>query len=221
MTEATADRIVDALLGRLATEPFRSIELTDVARDADVSLADLRRTFGGKLDILAAYMQRVDAAVLDRIDPALDGEPARDRLFDILMARLDALTPHKTAVSRLVKELRRDPLLAALLNPLVVQSMGFMLSAARIPAAGPMGRARAQALAVAWAGIVPVWAEDEDAGLARTMVAVDKALSRGERLEGIACRLRDMACRLDERLSRGRRNRRPVDDEPVSAGEGI
>lgn len=220
---AAADRIVDALLGRLSTHRWRTIELTDVARDAGVTLAELRRSFGGKSDILAAFTDRVDAAVLERIDPALDGEPARDRLFDILMARLDVLAPHRAAVASLSREARTDPMFAAFLAPLAVRSMSFMLAAAGIPAAGPMGHARAKALAVAWAGILPVWVTDDDPGLARTMVAVDKALARGERLEGFACRLRDMACRLDERLRSARRPRRetPPADEPVTAGEGI
>ena len=39
---------------------------------------------------------------------------------------------------------------------------------------------------LAWSRIVNVWLEDEDPGLARTMAAMDRELTRGEMLVGRA-----------------------------------
>lgn len=219
MTDDTdlSARIVDAFLGRLATTPPGAIELADVARDAGVTLADLRARFGSRHAILAEHMRRTDLAVLARHDPAMAGEPARDRLFDVLMRRLDAVSGHKDALRMLARSVSRDPLLAAALNPLVVRSMAFMLAEAGLPAAGPAGRLRAQGLAVAWLNIVSVFVDDDDPGLARTMVAVDKALGRGEQLESLACRLKTAAGRFGGGWRR--RRERPAGENV--AGEGI
>jgi hypothetical protein len=124
------------------------------------------------------------------------------------------------AVAMLSKSVRRDPVLAAALNPLVVRSMSFMLAAAGLRSAGTAGQLRAQGLAVAWARILPVWAEDEDPGLARTMVVVDREISRGERAEAFACRVRNAFGRFDERM-RSRREPPRAAAEEMSAGEGI
>ena len=49
-------------------------------------------------------------------------EPARERLFDVLMRRLEALAPYKEAVRSLLRSARRNPGLALALNAMAVRS---------------------------------------------------------------------------------------------------
>ena len=51
--------------------------------------------------MLAAHMREVDRAVLDGIDAGMADEPPRERLFDVLMRRLDMLAADKAAVQSL------------------------------------------------------------------------------------------------------------------------
>ena len=172
--------VIDALLALAAEREWDEIALADIAARADVSLSALRGLFPSKGAILSAYAKRIDQAVLDGIDPGMASEPARERLFDTLMRRLDAMAADKAAIRSMMKGLMRDPLSLAALNQVVVNSMRWMLVAAAIDAEGPMGSVRAQGLAVAWSRILRVWLEDDDAGLARTMTAIDKELRSGE-----------------------------------------
>lgn len=215
--ETQKSRILDAFLGRLATATLDRIELADVAADAGVSLAELRAAYDGRIDLLSAFNRRIDMEMLGKHDPALAGEPARDRLFDVAMARLDALAPYRDAVRMLDRSLRRDPMLAIAAFPGVIRSMGFMLASAGIPTGGPRGQLRARGLALAWSRIVPVWLADDDPGLARTMVAVDKALARCASADRVADRLCGIAGRF---ACRGRRASASGGDN-VTAGEGI
>ncbi|WP_181703236.1 TetR/AcrR family transcriptional regulator [Chthonobacter albigriseus] len=214
-------RMIDAFVGRLATRPFNEVELADVAADAGVTLADLRREFDGRHALLKAFVQRIDTAVLAGDDPAMADQPPRDRVFDVLMRRLDVLAPHKEAVRSLLRSVRGDPGTALFVNGLVTRSMSYMLAAARVSTGGRRGALKAQGLAFAWARIVDVWIDDPDPGLARTMVEVDRALSRGERALDMVDRLCSGLSRLDEGLSRFRGRRRG--DRPAEgvAGEGI
>ena len=108
-------------------------------------------------------------------------ESPRERLFDVLMRRLELLEPRKAAVRSLLRSCRRDPGLAFVLNGLAVRSQQWMLTAADIDASGPRGMMRAQGLA--WlSSVLQVWIDDDDPGLARTMAALDRALARGQRL---------------------------------------
>jgi AcrR family transcriptional regulator len=202
-------RIIDAFMALLAQKPIEQIGLAEIARAAGVSLAELRDEFGSTFAILAAYVKQVDRAVLAGEDADMAEEPPRERLFDVLMRRIELLTPHKEAVRSLMRSAMRNPGLALALQRLALRSQQWMLTAADIGAAGPLGFVRAQGLAVLFASVLRTWVDDDDPGLARTMAALDRALARGQRWSGLLdelCRIPSLACRLRSR------RRRPADD---------
>jgi AcrR family transcriptional regulator len=202
-------RIIDAFMALLAQKPIEQIGLAEFAKAAGVSLAELRDEFGSTFAILAAYVKQVDRAVLAGEDADMAEEPPRERLFDVLMRRIELLTPHKEAVRSLMRSAMRNPGLALALQRLALRSQQWMLTAADIGAAGPLGVVRAQGLAVLFASVLRTWVDDDDPGLARTMAALDRALARGQRWSGLLdelCRIPSLACRLRSR------RRRPADD---------
>jgi AcrR family transcriptional regulator len=202
---------INALLALAADNPWVEIGLADIADRASLSLSQLRGLFPSKGAILSAYARQVDQAVLDGIDADLAQEPAHERLFDVLMRRIDVLKPHKMAIEEIYKAFSFDPLALAAWNRVVTNSMQWMLVAAGIGAEGPMGAVRAQGLALAWSRIIKVWLKDDDEGLARTMKEVDRQLRAGERwmeraddLFQIFTPLRRIAERSHQRRSRMR-----------------
>lgn len=201
-TQKVRDKIIDAMLRVMARERWEDVSLEAIASEAGVSLGTLRDSFSGRLAILASFTARIDRRVLDGRDPDMADEAPRERLFDILFARFEALQPHREAVASLVEGSRRDLALTLALNRLVTTSMGWMLSGARIGATGTTGLFRAQGLAFVWVRTMRVWLRDEDPGLARTMAELDRQLRSAERA----------ARRLDRlgRFAPGRRgSRRP------------
>jgi AcrR family transcriptional regulator len=212
--ESERDRIVAAFMALLDDLPIEEIGFGDIAARAGVSLAALRNLFGSKLAILAAYLKEIDRHVLAGIDADMAEEPPRERLFDVLMRRIDALAPHKAAVRSLIHSAARNPGLAFALNGFAVRSQQWMLTAADIPASGPRGMVRAQGLALLFASVLRTWLGDEDPGLARTMSALDRALARGQRVSGVLddlCRIPAYACRIRSR------RRRDTDDDTIAA----
>jgi AcrR family transcriptional regulator len=207
-------RIIDAFMTLLAEQPIEKIGLAEVASSAGVTLAELRDAFSSTLAMLAAHMKEIDRAVLAGIDPDMAEEPPRERLFDVLMRRLDALADRKQAIRSLMRSAGRNPGLAVALNGLAVRSQQWMLTAADISASGPRGMVRAQGLACLFASVMRTWVEDDDPGHARTMAALDRALARGQRWSGFL----DDVCRIPARLCRSRpRRHRDADDETIAA----
>ncbi len=205
------ERIVDAFLALLAEQPFEDIGFTDIAGRAGISLATLRDEFGTKLAIFAAFIKEVDRKVLAGGDADMAEETPRERLFDVLMRRLEVLVPHRAAVRSLMRSARRNPGLAFALNGFAVRSQQWMMAAAAISASGPRGVVRAQGLALLFAQVLRTFLDDDDAGLARTMAALDRALARGQRWVGFL----DDLCRFAPRrscLPRFRRRRDRDDD---------
>jgi len=178
------DRIIAALMALVAERPIEEIGFADIAGRAGVSLADLRQEFGGKLAILAAYVKDIDRKVLAGGDADLAEEPPRERLFDVLMRRLEALAPHRAAIRSLMRSTRHHVSLALALNSLTVRSQQWMLTAANIDGTGPRGWLRAQGVALLYARVLRTFVDDDDPGLARTMAALDRALGRGQRWSG-------------------------------------
>jgi AcrR family transcriptional regulator len=212
------DPIVAAFMALLAEKRFEEIGFAEIASRAGVSLAELRTKHASKIELLAAHLREIDRAVLAGIDPGMAEEPPRERLFDVLMRRLDALGPHKEAVRSLRRSAMCNPGLGFAVNGLVVRSMQWMLTAADISASGPKGMVRAQGLALLFASVLRTWADDDDPGQARTLAALDRALASGQRWAGFLddlCRIPEAACSL--RRGARRRRRDAEDGERMTA----
>ncbi|MFD1332650.1 TetR/AcrR family transcriptional regulator [Methylopila musalis] len=207
-----------ALLALLTEKPWGEIGLFEIAERAGVSLAELRAAFPSKGAILAGFVRRIDIEVLRHDARDMADEPARERLFDVLMRRLEALAPHRPALRAVRRGLSVDPLGAAAMNQVAVSSMQWMLAAAGVQESGPVGTARAQALVLVNARVFDVFLNDEDESLARTMKALDEELRKAERW----ARRADDAFRLtapfravfDRAIGRRRRSR--DEDEPLA-----
>jgi len=181
------DKVVDAALALAAERNWTEISLQEIAGRAEVPLADLLRRFGGKGAILRAFGRRVDARVLNE---ALDlDEPVRDRLFDLLMRRFEALQPHRRAVANILHDMAREPLSLFLRLPQLGRSMAWTLEAAGVSSDGWRGRARVRGLALIYLSALRVWLRDESEDLSATMAAVDKGLRRADQVLGLCRRL--------------------------------
>ena len=112
----------------------------------------------------------------------LAGEPARERIFDVLMRRFDALQPYKPALRRITQDLRYDPVSLAALNKVSLNSQRFMLAAAGIDTEGPLGALKLQGAVLVYANAMRTWLDDDDPAQAKTMARLDRELRRGERV---------------------------------------
>jgi AcrR family transcriptional regulator len=210
------DKAVDALMALLAEHPIEEIGLAEIAGRAGLKLSQLRAEFGSVLAIFAAHVKDIDRAVLAGSDADMVEESPRERLFDVLMRRLDALAPYKEAVRSITHSARRDPGLALALDAMAVRSQRWMLEAAGISSTGLRGAVRAQGAALMFARVLSVWVNDDEEGLDRTMAALDRGLASAERWAGF---LNDL-CAIPACILRGPRRRRRTrheDEEPEAA----
>lgn len=218
------EEIVEATMRLAAEQPWNDIEVADIAREAGVSLSEFRDAFPSKGAVLGGLARMIDRQVLDGTTDELDEEPARERLFDVLMRRLDALAPYKPALRRIAYALRFDPLALAALNGVALNSQRFMLAAAGIGTEGPLGRVRLQAAVVAFARTMETWLEDDEPDQARTLARLDRELTRADRfveraddLRRLTAPLRAIGRSLLERRSRPRRRRSDEDEDQAPA----
>jgi AcrR family transcriptional regulator len=177
--DGVRDRAIDAALKLAAGQGWRKTTLTAIAREAGVPLGALRVAFPSKPAIVDGLIQRVDQAAL-AAGPA-EGSSARDRLFDVLMRRFDALDSHRGGVKAIVADLARDPLSALCHGPRLFDSMAWMLEAAGIGSSGPVGLLRTEGLCWVYLYALRAWLADDSTDRTHTMAALDRGLRQAEK----------------------------------------
>ena len=69
---------------------FEEISIRDIALRAKVTLGEFRDAFPSKGAVLGGFNRRMDRAVLDQNFDDMVSETPREKLFDVLMRRLEA-----------------------------------------------------------------------------------------------------------------------------------
>lgn len=181
MTEA-GDAGLDAFLALIAEKGFSDVALRDVAAAAGIGFAGFYESYPDKVSLVAAFVARVDAQVLAGTASSIDEEETvRDRLFDVMMRRYDALGPHRAALRAIRGAVARDPFLALAVRPVVQRSMAAMLEAAGLQSDGLAGALRRNGLLAVHYAVSRVFDRDETADLSKTMAALDNRLKSVER----------------------------------------
>src|SRR5438094_1556607 len=171
-----SDRIIDAALAGIARQGWRRLSLADIAAEAGLPILRVYRLFSSKPAILRGFFRRIDEAILATPPEGEPDERPRNRVFDLLMRRFDALTPHKAAIEVLGRELPTDPLAALAAGAGLLRSMRWMLEAAGISGEGLGGIGAVKLTAAAYVATARVWLRDESPDAGPTMAALDRRL---------------------------------------------
>jgi AcrR family transcriptional regulator len=174
------ERIVDAAMDLAVERGWRNLTLADIAAAAEIPLAEVHRHFTTRQAILDGLRRRADRAVMAS-GPVTEG-PARDRLFEVLMRRFDALDRWRPGIGAVLKDQCRDPVALLGGGAGLVCSMTSALETAGLDSAGLRGLLRAQALAGAWLPALRVWLGDDSEDRAKTMAVLDRGLRRLDRI---------------------------------------
>ena len=174
---------VEAFTALVAERGYAGVSLRDVALESGLAFAELYRRYRDKPALMAALIERIDDEVLAGTPGQSDPEEtARDRLFDVMMRRYDALKPHRAYLRQLRQLVLRDPILALSLAPAMRRSAAAMLEAAAIPTDGLAGAVQQSGLVALHAAVFRVFQEDETTDLSKTMAALDSRLKSAENM---------------------------------------
>jgi AcrR family transcriptional regulator len=174
------DEAVLAALSLAAEKGWMAVTMGDIARRAGIKPVELHDIFEDRFDILAAFGRMLDRRVLAAIGEPDESSSERDRLFEIMMERFDALNEHRDGVISIVDSFLPDPKQAVVSLPHLCRSMAWMLDAAGIPSGGMKGVVKIMGLTALYLKTLRTWREDESADMSRTMAELDKNLASAE-----------------------------------------
>ncbi len=169
--------LIQAAMARAEAVGWRGVAVAEAARAARLPLDEARMRFPVPAMVLLRLGMLADRAAL--IEDGSSGS-VRERLFDLLMRRIDVLQQYRGGVRAVLRALPLDPLLALVLANATAVSMDWVAQAAGVETTGLMGRVRSAGLVAVWLQTVRAWDGDDSADLSTTMAALDKALDRAE-----------------------------------------
>jgi len=175
--------VATAALELAVEKGWRNVSLHDIALRTNVSLSELYKEYLSREAILVGFVRSIDVEILDGLDEEMAQECTRDRLFDLLMRRFDALRPYKQGIAAVLKDVAFDPTAFGMGACRYFASMSWMLEGAGISTSGMHGALRVKGLAALYFCVLQVWLNDDTKDQAKTMAALDRWLKRGEWFE--------------------------------------
>ena len=165
------DALFAAAFELAAEGGWRRARMVDIAARAGVSADQARARFRCKISLLNSFA----AGGGGDLTP-------RDRLFDLLMARFDAMTPHRAGIVAILRALPTMPLTTIAGGPNLLTAMRATLTLADIDHDGVAGILRTKGLAAVYLSALRTWLDDDSADLSATMKALDRGLARAEEI---------------------------------------
>lgn len=99
------ENILSAAAHLLATRGYHGMSMRDLARESDMSLANLYNYFGSKEDLVFALQTRAFETLIASAEQALAGvEGAEERLYAFILSHVRYITTHRDVTRVLVEE---------------------------------------------------------------------------------------------------------------------
>jgi AcrR family transcriptional regulator len=183
-TPSDADIIAAAAVRLAAERGWRNLALGDIAVEAGVTLSALARSYSSRPEVLDGFERMIDRRMLAGAAAGDIDDKPRDRLFDIIMERFDALLPYRDGIRRIARELPLDPMSGLVLATAMPRSIGWMFAGARIAIDGPAMPFKLAVLGGVYLAAFRVWLDEESQDLSKTMAVLDRQLDRAMSLIG-------------------------------------
>jgi AcrR family transcriptional regulator len=169
-------RIRQAAFALAERTPWHEITMAAIAQQAGLSISTVMRLAYSKAAILRDFARDIDEAMLQVFEryPA-EGEP-HDRLFDVILKRLEIMQPYRQVIASAMKRPAADPADAALLMQSLAVTVGWIAAAARVEEEPEWRSFGKLGLGRAYLRTLSAWVKDDDPGLSRTMAALDRSL---------------------------------------------
>ena len=176
-------RLINAAMILAARRRWRDINMADIASEAKIPVADALSHSRSKVAILVALGRHIDRVVLNDLhtDPDI-GDSPKDRLFELMMRRFDAMADYRSGLASVNADLDFNPIAAVRRVCRIKNTMTLTLEAAGISATGPCGLLRQQGLGAIYIYCLSVWFNDETDDMSATMAALDRALTVADNL---------------------------------------
>lgn len=178
--QTTAPDLLDAALALMAETGWRQLDLAELARRAGVTLAEAHAFAPDRGRLLRRMGKRSDEVMLSLPLADLDGLSVREKLFELIMRRLESMKGWKPALKAMAEA--RDPCLALAGACNVDRATRIMASVGGMGVTGLRALAARRVLGLVYGQVLRVWLRDESPDASATMAELDRRLTQAGKL---------------------------------------
>lgn len=182
--------LIDTTLTLAGEIEWSSITLKLIAEQTDMPLDEVSGTFESKWEILDAFRIRTDSLITAQMNNDWPKQPVRDRLFDVVMDRIETIAPWKAGITSISKHCTIHPLAGVRLFSPLRRSMDKMIEHVRANSQGPVRLAQSHGLTIIYLLVLRRWMSDETADLGPTMAELNERLIFADQLATQICSFR-------------------------------
>lgn len=178
------EQIIDAALELAAEQSWEAVRLHQVAGRLGISLDAVRHEFAEKEDLVDAFFDRADAAMLRSAEnPEFAALSPRQRLRWLILAWLDALAPFRPTVRQMIAGKLEPGHLHVQIPGLlrVSRTVQWMREAAGLQATFVRRALEETALTSIYLATFTRWLHDDSPDAVRTRRLLDRCLALAER----------------------------------------
>lgn len=169
----------EAALALCAEKSWVDVGLLSLCQEAGQSLSACAEAGITRFSVAEYLDQKLDRAMLEAVADIEAEAPSRDRLFDVIMARFDAMQDQRAAWVSILEADAQEPAASFARAARRLRTAAWALEAIGISTDSLKATARVMGLARRLRKIEALWLKD-DADLSKTMAGLDQTLRESE-----------------------------------------
>ena len=169
----------EAALALCAEKSWAEVSLLTLCQEAGQSLSACAEAGITRFSVAEYLDQKLDRAMLEAVADIEAEAPSRDRLFDVIMARFDAMQDQRAAWVSIFEADAQEPAASFARAARRLRTAAWALEAIGISTDSLKVAARVMGLARRLRKIETLWLKD-DADLSKTMAGLDQTLRESE-----------------------------------------
>lgn len=182
-------RILNAAMACIAQDGWADFTINHVHQALPELEDTINALYKNRGDVMRHFNRYIDHLMFQEAHQEFGGQPLehnpdvaliKERLFALMMLRLDALQPYRPALLNIFQEGWIQTGTIGPLTPYVLCTLEDILFFAGLPTEGLGGVLMVQGLGAIYLSALHVWLTDDTEDLAKTMAHVDQFLSWGE-----------------------------------------
>ncbi len=181
------EKILTAALLLASDKAWEDVTVGEIAEKAGLSVEDYKEYFEDKMDLVGFWHHCLDNAMCSTSETFEPETETKDVLFDIFMARFDALNEKRQASLSILRSFKQAPEDTVFCLPFLSRSMLKIVKVAGLSFSGYKRAIVLSGLCFVYLKVMYVWLNDESPDMGRTMAVLDKTLNQAGSFSRYLC----------------------------------
>lgn len=161
---------------------WESFSFHKLAEEEKISVLDVNKVLKTKTILLREFSLMIDSGVEKNFDlKDLENSSTKDNLFELIMLRLELMTPYKKALYNIIDAFKNDLSAYKTVSCTIHSSLDFYLELTNSYDGSFLDGLKKNTLLIIYARTFMTWMNDNSDEMTKTMSELDKMLSFSER----------------------------------------